>query len=368
MLKIACIGCGAISGVYLRNLARLPGVEVVACADLQHERARSRAAEFGVARVQSMAETLADPSIEAVLNLTVPSAHAGVAMAALRAGKHVYNEKPLAVDLEEGRGLVAEAEHRGLRLGCAPDTFLGAGLQTCRGLIDNGAIGRPLAATAFMLCPGHESWHPDPAFYYQRGGGPMFDMGPYYLTAMVFLLGPIRRVSGAAAVPFAQRTITSEPRRGATIDVDVPTHVASLLEFHGGAIATLVTSFDVRASRAPIMEVYGADGVLSLHDPNAYGGPVLLARSGGQAAAEWERMPLASTLCDNWRGVGLADMAGAIAERRPHRASGELALHVLEVMHAIHEAATHGRHIAISTRPPRPDPLDAAAADAWSGV
>jgi predicted dehydrogenase len=384
MLNIACIGCGTISGIYLRNCARLPGVRVVACVDRVRARAEARAAEFGIDRVLTLGEALTDDSIDLVLNLTVPLAHFEVAIAAVKAGKHVYNEKPLTVDLAEARSLLAEAAKRNVRIGCAPDTFLGAGLQTCRTLIDSGAIGRPVAAAAFMTCRGHESWHPDPAFYYQRGGGPMFDMGPYYVTALVSLLGPVRRVCGSAAVSFQERTITSEPKRDQTIRVEVPTHVAGVLDFESGAIATIITSFDVCASRLPIIEIYGADATLAVPDPNGYGGPVQIRRgdhtrnAGFQPASagsrhDWEDVPLVSELSENWRGLGVADMAAAIREEgaktsagaaaaspaRQHRASGDLALHVLEVMHAIHEASARDHYVTIQSRPPRPDPMSA---------
>src|SRR5262249_6114053 len=223
---------------------------------------------------------LGNPDIEIVLNLTIPLAHAGVCTEALEAGKHVYVEKPLAVSFVDGDRLMRLAKDRGIRVGAAPDTFMGGGLQTCRMLIDDGAIGQPVAATAFMLCHGHESWHPDPAFYYHHGGGPMFDMGPYYLTALVSLLGPVKRVTGSTRVTFPERTITSQPKHGEIIKVEVPTHVAGVLDFASGTIATIVTSFDVWSAEVPRIEIYGTHGTLSLPDPNTFGGPVRLRKSG----------------------------------------------------------------------------------------
>ncbi|MGH2532900.1 MAG: Gfo/Idh/MocA family protein [Thermomicrobiales bacterium] len=352
-VKIGIIGCGVISEIYLQNLTRMPGVTVAACADLMLERAQARAAQFGVPRACTVEDLLSDPAIELVVNLTIPVAHFDVALAAIAAGKSVYNEKPLTIELTDGKRLLEEAERRGVRVGCAPDTFLGAGLQTCRKLIDDGAIGTPVAATAMMLSHGHESWHPDPAFYYQRGAGPLFDMGPYYLTALVALLGPVRRVTGSARASFAERTITSKPKAGQTIHVEVPTHVAAVLDFASGAVGTLVTSFDVWTSASTI-EIYGSEGTVGAPDPNTFGGPVHLRRPG---AKEWEEMPLTHAHAENSRGLGPADLAAAPREDRPHRASGDLAYHVLEIMHAVHEASATGRHVELLSTLNRPAPL-----------
>ncbi len=357
-MRVGLVGCGYISGRYLRNAALFPEFEVVACADMAPERAAERAAEYGVSAVRSVAELLADPEIEVVLNLTTPDAHASIAQAALDAGKSVYNEKPLAIALEDGKRLLETARARGLRLGAAPDTFLGGGLQTCRQLIDEGAIGEAVAATAFMLIPGHERWHPQPDFYYHAGGGPLFDMGPYYLTALVSLLGPVRRVTGSARATFPHRIIRSEPRAGERIAVDVPTHLASVLDFATGPIATLVTSFDVWASEAPKLEIYGSKGSLSLPDPNTFAGPVRIRGADDDA---WRHVPVTRPYTENCRGLGLADMAAALNGGAPHgqahRASGELAYHVLEVMHAVETASGEGRHIEITSSCERPEPL-----------
>jgi predicted dehydrogenase len=354
-VKIGVIGCGNISGIYLKMAKTFPILETVAVADLVIEKAQARAAEFGIPRACSVDELLADPAIEIVLNLTIPHAHASVAMAALQAGKSVYNEKPLAIRREDAQAMLSLAAERGLRVGGAPDTFLGAGQQTCRKLIDAGAIGTPVAATAFMTCHGHEGWHPDPEFYYQVGGGPMFDMGPYYLTSLVNLLGPVRRVTGSARASFAERTITSQPKFGKKITVEVPTHVAGVLDFANGAVATIITSFDVWQASLPRVEIYGSLGSLSVPDPNTFGGAVRLWTS---ESKQWEDVALLPNYAENWRSLGVADMASAICHQRPHRASGELTTHVLDIMHAIHEASEQGSHVTLASTCERPAPLD----------
>jgi predicted dehydrogenase len=245
------------------------------------------------------------------------------------------------------------AASRGLRVGGAPDTFLGAGLQTCRKLIDDGWIGTPVAATAFMLGRGPENWHPNPAFFYQPGAGPMFDMGPYYLTALVALLGPVRRVTGAARISFEERVVTAGQNYGMHIPVTTPTHVAGVMEFAAGPVATLVTSFDVWGANVPRIEIYGSEGSLSVPDPNTFGGPVRVHRYDG----EWGEVPLTHGFAENSRGLGVADMATAMRSGRPHRASGELAYHVLDLMHAFHDAAREGRHIELASTAARPAPF-----------
>jgi predicted dehydrogenase len=352
--KVGIIGCGNISPIYCKILKTMATTELAAVADLKPERARARAKEFEIPRACSVRTLLADPSIEIVVNLTIPKAHADVARQALTAGKHVYNEKPLAVTREEGRALLDLAARKKRRVGAAPDTFLGAGLQTARKLIDEGWIGQPVAATAFMMCRGHESWHPDPEFYYQKGGGPLFDMGPYYLTALIHLLGPIRRVCGSARISFPERIITSQPKRGTRIRVETPTHIAGVLDFANGAMATLTTSFDVCAHTHSCIEIYGADGSLLVPDPNGFGGEVKLRRRG---ATEWSVVPHSHAYPENSRGLGVADMAAAIRSGRPHRASGELAYHVLDAMEAILEASETGRSIALASTCAQPAPM-----------
>jgi len=352
--RIGIIGCGNISGIYFQAGKTFEILDIAACADIIPERARAAAEQHGIPKACSPEELLADPEIEIVVNLTIPKAHAEVALKAVEAGKSAYNEKPLTITREEGIRLLETAKSKGVRVGCAPDTFLGAGIQTCRKLIDEGWIGQPVGATAFMMCPGHESWHPAPEFYYQVGGGPMFDMGPYYLTALVNLLGPVRRVSGAARITRPERIITSQPKYGTRVKVEVPTHVAGLMEFAGGAIGTIITSFDVWAAELPRIEVYGTEGTLSVPDPNGFGGPVRVRRAG---AGEWSLMPHSHGYAENSRGIGVADMAYALRSGRPHRASGELAYHVLDVMHAFHDSSEQGRHIELQSTCERPAPL-----------
>lgn len=357
--QIGVIGCGNISGAYLSVLKRFPSVEVAAVSDMDVARAKKKAEEFGVKKACSVAELLADKAIEIVINLTIPAAHAEVALQAIAAGKHTQCEKPFAVTREDGQKVLAAAKAKNLRVGCAPDTFLGAGYQTCRKLIDEGAIGRPIAATAFMTCHGHESWHPDPEFYYKAGGGPMFDMGPYYLTALVHLLGPVKRVAGAAKISFPERTITSQPKNGTVIQVDVPTHVTGLAEFHQGAVATIIQSFDVWRANLPILEIYGSEGTLSCPDPNGFGGPVKIFKRSTDPAkpAEWKDAPLSHGHPDQSRGIGVVDMAFAIREKRAHRTNGELAYHVLDIMHAFHDSYKTGKWVDLQSTCEQPAPL-----------
>jgi predicted dehydrogenase len=352
-LRIGVVGCGNICGTYFRNLARFRSTQVVACADLDAERARAAAAEHGFDAF-APDDLLRHPDVDLVLNLTIPNAHAAIAKAAIEAGKHVYNEKPLAIEREDAWRLLELARERGVLIGCAPDTFMGAGLQTCRRLIDGGAIGEPVAAHAFMLCHGHENWHPDPEFYYRRGGGPMFDMGVYYLTALVHLLGGIRRVAGSTRISFPERVITSEPKRGERIRPDVPTHVAAILDFESGPIAELTTSFDVWHSHVPSITVYGSEGSMMVPDPNGFGGEVYLRR---RDEDDWRLVPHTHAWAENSRGLGVLDLAHALRTGRHPRASGDLAYHVLDVMHAVHESSEQGRHIQIDSHVPRPEAM-----------
>ncbi|WP_192043390.1 Gfo/Idh/MocA family protein [Paenibacillus lycopersici] len=353
-VKAGIIGCGNISHIYFTNLKTYPEIELVAAADIDIERAKARAAEFNLEKAYTVEQLLADPEIEIVVNLTIPKAHASVCLQALEAGKHVYVEKPIVVTREEGKQVLELAAAKGLRVASAPETFLGAGIQTCRKLIDDGAIGTPVSATGFMIGGGHESWHPDPEFYYQIGGGPMFDMGPYYLTAFVTLFGPINRVTGSARISYPERTITSEKKRGQTIVVETPTNITGVLDFENGLIATLITSFDAKAGTTlPNIEVHGSAGTLLVPDPNGFGGTVKLRRAGG----DWEEIALTHGYENNNRGIGVADMARAIREGGQHRANGEMAYHVLEAMHGIHDASRDGKHYKMESTCSRPEPM-----------
>lgn len=352
-LKLGIIGCGNISQAYMSATKTFPILDIVACADAKAEVAQAAAAKWGI-QALSVADLLSHDEIDIILNLTIPQAHAEVSLAALEAGKHVHLEKPLALSRSEGQQVIDTAQRLGLRVSCAPDTFLGAGIQTCRHLIDQNAIGRVLAGTAFMMCPGHEHWHPNPAFYYARGGGPVFDMGPYYLTALVTLLGPIQKVTAFTAISYPTRVISSEPRKGEVMQVEVPTHVSSTLHFHSGALITMVMSFDVRKHSNPPIELHGETGSLRVPDPNTFGGEVALSPS---AAEAWQPQPLVNDYTTNMRGIGVADLAYAIQVGRPHRCHSDLAFHVLDVMQALHESAEQDRAITIQSTCQRPAAL-----------
>jgi predicted dehydrogenase len=356
MNRIGIVGCGNISGIYLANLTGIFGkrIKVTALTDLIPERAEQAAAEFKIPYIKKTDDLVNSPDVDIILNITEPYNHYGVALSAVKAGKHLYDEKPLCTKREEAQEVLKIAAEKKVRVGGAPDTFMGAGIQTCRKLIDDGWIGRPVAATAFMACHGHEHWHPGPAFYYQSGGGPMFDMGPYYLTALISLLGPIARVSGAAKKSFDTRTITSEPLNGKVINVDVPTHIAGVMEFIGGAVGTIITSFDVYSHTLPWIEIYGSEGTLRVPDPNTFGGPVYVSRFMENA---WSEIPLIKNYPQNSRGLGITDMAEAIAENRPHRASAEMTYHVLDVMHGFHDASATGKYYDVKSSCERPAPV-----------
>jgi len=350
--KVGLIGCGAISNAYFRGSAPFDVVKIVACADIDQAKAQVKAQEHSI-RACSVEELLRDPSLDIVLNLTVPKAHTSVNRAALDAGKHVYCEKPLALTRDEGRQVLDLALRKELRIGCAPDTFLGGGIQTARKLIDDGVIGTPVAATAFLMCHGHERWHPSPEFYYERGGGPMLDMGPYYVTALVNLIGPIKRVTGSTRITFPERTITSQPKAGKKIVVETPTHLAGVLDFANGAVGTIITSFDVWKHHLPCIEIHGTEGSLSVPDPNCFGGEVQLFRPDTEG---WQTVPLTHS-GEVGRGIGLADMAQGSITGRPHRVNGELAYHVLDVMLAFEDASIAGQHVAIQSTCAQPAAL-----------
>jgi predicted dehydrogenase len=359
-INVGVIGCGTISSIYLQAPEKFPILRIAVCADLIPERARAQAERYNVPEVATVEELLAHPEIDLVLNLTVPGVHAEIGLAALAAGKAVYSEKPLGINRKQGKTLLEAGQARQLAIGCAPDTFLGGGLQTCIKLINDGVIGTPVGATAFMMCHGHESWHPAPEFYYQPGGGPMFDMGPYYLTALIAMLGPVRRVTGSTRITFPERVITSQPQQGTVIKVQTPTHIVGILDFVGGAIGTIITSFDVWSHRLPHIEVYGTEGTLVAPDPNGFGGPVYVR---GSHDPEWREIPLTHSYDGNSRGIGMADMAFAMCTGQTHRASGELAYHVLDIMEAIHDASHEERHITLNSTCQRPAPLPTGKLD-----
>ena len=357
---IGIIGCGNISGAYLTAAKVFPILQIRAIADMNQKVAEARGAEYGLP-VKSVAALLADPDIDIVVNLTVPLAHVEVGLKAIEAGKHVHSEKPLGITVEEAKTLLDAAKAKNLRVGSAPDTFLGGGQQTSRKLIDEGAIGQPIGGTATFGTAGHERWHPNPGFYYLRGGGPMLDMGPYYITSLVNLLGPVKRVAGMTSRLRSERLVTSEPLKGTKVPVEVATHVAGTLEFVSGAIVTMVMSFDIaRHDHRPI-EIYGSEGAISVPDPNNFGGQIETATA---AMANWRAVPTVHPYANgNFRIIGVADMAHAIRSGRPHRASGALAFHVLEVMEAFQRSSDSGTHITIESRPERPAMIPAGLAN-----
>ncbi|MDQ0517733.1 putative dehydrogenase [Kaistia geumhonensis] len=350
---IGFIGCGNISAAYLKAARGFPILDVRGVADLNTAAAEARAAEFGL-KAMTVEELLADPSVEIVVNLTIPKAHVEVGLRAVAAGKHVHSEKPLGIATAEAKQLVEAAKARGVRLGAAPDTLFGGAQQTSRKLVDEGAIGTPLGGTAFFMCPGHERWHPNPGFYYLDGGGPMLDMGPYYVTSLVNLLGPVESVAGIATKLRDERLVTSEPLKGTKIPVEVATHVAGTMKFVSGAVVSIAMSFDVPRHQHSPIELYGSEASLLVPDPNHFGGEIMLAT----ASEDWKAVATEHAYADgNYRVIGVADMADAIRNRRPHRASGELAYHVLEVMEAFQRSSDSGRHVTIESRPERPAPL-----------
>ncbi|MCY4130599.1 MAG: Gfo/Idh/MocA family oxidoreductase [Gammaproteobacteria bacterium] len=357
-VRIGLIGCGVISNAYLSISERFPILDFVACADIVPEASKRTAETYGLEALTTDG-LLARDDIEVVLNLTIPSAHGEVNLAALESGKHAFCEKPFGLDVDEGKKVLQCAHDSNLRLGCAPDTFLGGGHQTVRNLVDDGAIGYPLSGTAFMMSHGVETWHPAPEFYYKPGGGPLFDMGPYYITALVNALGPVKRVTAITSRGFEQRTITSKPKHGEIIDVEVDTHTSGVLEFCGGAVVTVVMSFDVWRHSNRFIEIHGTERSLTCPDPNGFGGRVAMNGPG----REWEEQALTHANIENSRSIGLADMCTGIRTGRAHRASGELAFHVLEVMDAFGRSSETRQHVELKSKPDRPAALPVGLAD-----
>ncbi|HEY3961933.1 MAG TPA: Gfo/Idh/MocA family oxidoreductase [Gaiellaceae bacterium] len=346
-LRVGVVGCGVIAKRYVEDSPAFENWRPIACADLDSALAGAFGAEHGL-RALPVDALIADDEVELVLNLTPPRVHAAVVRAALDAGKHVYTEKPLAATVEEARELVAQADVLGLRLGCAPDTFLGSAYETGRKLIADGKIGFPLGGAATMLVGGPDSWHPNAEMFYRAGGGPLFDIAPYYLTAIVSLLGPIASVAGFAETPTAERTLGAGPRAGETIVVDVPTHAAMVLQLRNSALVTMTVSFEARGQYESGLVIYGIEGVLELPDANGFGGEVVLRRAGDDARA----VAYADRGAQETRGLGIEELVEALRAGRPHRASGELALHVLEAAEAAAASADELRSIALVTDAP----------------
>jgi predicted dehydrogenase len=356
-LKVGIIGCGAIIAQYLTNFRRLEAIELVAVADLDPERARAVADGNDGVRALTVDELIAAADVDLVLNLTIPAAHAEVALKAIAAGKSVYGEKPLAATTAEARQVLEAAEAAGVIVGCAPDTVLGTGIQTARKAIDDGLIGAPISATATMVTPGHERWHPNPDFYYQPGGGPLLDMGPYYVSALVNLLGPVVSVTGAASHTRTERTIGSGPREGEVIPVDIDSHVTGILAHASGALSTLVMSFDAVKTKSSNIEVHGERGSLAVPDPNHFDGNVELFTLG---ADSWQTLPVSAGYIDSGRGFGIADLAATPQGAEP-RAGGRLAYHVLDVMESVLESARTGSVVPIQSTTVRPEPVQLTA-------
>ena len=364
ILGVGIIGCGNISSTYLRLAPLFKGIEIRACADINPDAAKARAEEFGV-RADSVDGLLAAADIDMVVNLTVPAVHYQVSAQVLDAGKHVYSEKPFVLSVDEGRDLAARAAKNGLRVGSAPDTFLGGAHQLARHLIETGAAGRITGGTCHVLSPGMEHWHPNPDFFFKPGAGPVLDIGPYYITNLIQLIGPVKRVTAVSSTPTAERRITSEPRFGEMIKVETPTTVHAILEFANGAVVTLGASWDVKAHGHRPMELYGTAASLIVPDPNFFGGAVELVPSAGESAdlPTWDHalgvpnQEHKQGMMANYRTAGLADMALAIIENRPHRCSLEFALHVVDVMTAILHSGETGEFIRPTTSCAQPAPL-----------
>lgn len=352
-LGIGLVGCGVISDAYLSNAEQFPFVEMIACADINEAASQEKAEKFGL-EAMTVEKLLADDRIDIVLNLTTPQHHVDVNLAALNAGKHAYCEKPLGTSLAEAEKLLEATSRTGLRVGCAPDTFLGGAHQTARRIMDSGAIGKAVAGTAFMMVPGHEIWHPNPDFYYKPGGGPLMDMGPYYITGLINMLGPVSSVYGTAKITRPTRTIGSGPREGEAVEVEIDTHVSAILSFANGASITLVNSFDVYKHNHSPIEIYGSKGSMIVADPNNFDGDILVSN----AADDWSKAEQAHLYGDgNYRIIGLADMAEAIIKGHDHRASLELSLHVLEIMESILVSADTGQSITLKHQCEQPLPL-----------
>ena len=349
-LRVGIVGCGTIAAAYLHTFGRLSTVKVVAAADLDLARAEAVARDHPGVRALSVDDLLADDEVDLVLNLTIPAAHADIGLRAVAAGKSVYGEKPLASTTAEARRVLDEATLARVRIGCAPDTVLGTGIQTARKAIDDGVIGSPIAATATLGTAGPERWHPSPDFYYSPGGGPLLDMGPYYISALVTMLGPVMSVVGAASRTRASRTIGKGPRQGEVIPVSTDTHVTGVLVHASGVLSTIYMSFDTVATQSARIEVHGEEGSLVVPDPNRFDGDVLVRTL---ATTDWDTLPVSAGYVGASRGFGVHDLASTAADQEP-RAGGRLAFHVLDVMESLLRSAYEARAVAVQSRSERP--------------
>jgi len=356
-INVGIVGCGNISDIYNNNLSTLfPQVHVVACTDLYYENAGKIAQKYGIRAVPTIEELINDPEIDLILNLTTPNAHYEVSKQGLLAGKHVYSEKPISLELAQAKELQALAAKQGVRLGCAPDTVLGGAVQTCRKLLDSGIIGKPLSANVFFGWHGPEHEHPNPEFLYQYGAGPIFDYGPYYFSTLVTLLGPVSTVAAMANKGFDKRTCTCPgPHYGETFDVGTPTHVTGVVEFRNGTIAAVTTSFDIWGHGQPFIEIYGTKGTLRAPDPDSFGGEILVLKAGEE---HFSKVPLGFGYTENSRGLGLTDMVRCIEQDEPHRTDDELAVHILDIMQAFLSSSTQKQTVALTTTCDRPAPME----------
>lgn len=367
-MNIGIIGCGNISTAYLQLAPQFRNLNFTACSDLNMEAAKLQASEFAI-EAMSVENILADSTIELIVNLTIPAAHFDVSKRILNAGKHVYSEKPFVLSYDEGLSLFTLAESKGVRIGSAPDTFLGGAHQSARAVIDSGRVGKIIGGSCHFMNHGMENWHPNPDFFYEQGGGPMLDMGAYYLSNLIQLIGPVKSVMAMSSTPFSSRTISSEPRSGEVIPVDTETSVCSLLEFHSGAIVTMSLSWDVWQHEHNRMELYGTDATLHVPDPNFFGGELRIS-NGDEHEFVFNDHPFETanfadtkdTLVANYRGAGLADMIDAIANNRPHRCDEKLALHVIDVMTSALRSGQSRTCMTIQSTCERPAALEAAEA------
>lgn len=370
-LGVGIIGCGSISATYLKLSPLFKGLEIRAVADINMDAANARAAEFNV-RAESVDALLAADDIDVIVNLTIPEAHFDLTWRILKAGKHAYSEKPLVLSLEQGKTLRDLAHAKGLRIGSAPDTFLGGTHQQARALIDENRIGRVIGGTCHIMSRGMEHWHPNPDFFFQPGAGPVLDLGPYYITNLIQLIGPVKAVCAMTAASFPTRTISNGPRNGEEVPVDTPTNIHAILEFESGAIITLGASWDVWKHSHPNMELYGSEGSMQVPDPNFFGGDIYLSEENG----DLEVVPAAEHPFGtpnelhgeihqaNYRTAGLADMVQAISAGREHRCNIDLALHGVDVMTSILLAGEKKEWVQTTTTCSRPAPLTAADASA----
>lgn len=367
-LNVGIIGCGNISASYMSLSKLFRNIDVVACADVDQKAAKARAKEYGLNSC-SVDDLLSSDDVDIIVNLTIPAAHYEVSRRTVDAGKHVYSEKPFVLSVKEGKDLLKRAAKKGVRVGSAPDTFLGGAHQQARSLVDSGAVGKITSGTAHVMGHGMEDWHPNPDFFFKPGAGPVLDIGPYYVTNLIQLIGPVKRVMAMSSTPSSHRTIGSAARKGEKIKVETPTTIHALLEFDNGALVTLGTSWDVWQNDHNNMELYGEDGTLFVPDPNFFGGEVGLTKKGKSRKPPKFTHPLSipnrehgQGMMADYRTIGLADMAAAILEDRPHRCSHELALHAVDVMTSILKAGETGKAVTLSTTCKRPAALTSADA------